>query len=181
MGATSLRATFRAARILQRMTPEEGAKRQINDPWRYIRIASSKENYAPPQDEEKWYRLVSVPLGNSTNEYPEGDEVAVATVWKPRPLFEGMHGENLAVVFEQLRRSDHSPHKQANNWVGNVLKNVGRSEAEATTIIKKWLETGVLTKVKRYDAAHHHKVDKVVLNEVKVAEILTDCGRHAAP
>jgi hypothetical protein len=181
MGATSLRATFRAARILQRMTSEEGGKRQIKDPWRYIRIASSKENYAPPPDLEKWYRLASVPLGNSTNEYPEGDEVAVATVWKPRPLFEGMPNDKLAAVFEQLRRSDHSPHKQANNWAGNVLENVGgRSEAEATKIIQKWLENGVLTTVKRYDAVSRHQVDKVVLNEAKVAEILAERGCHAA-
>jgi hypothetical protein len=182
MGATSLRATFRAARVLQRMTPEEGAKRQINDPWRYIRIASSKENYARPPDRQKWYRLIGVPLGNVTDEYPEGDEVAVAKVWEPRPLFEGMPDESLATMFDQLRRSDYSPHKQANNWAGNVLKNVGgRSEAEAATIIQKWLESGVLSKVKRYDAASRHQVDKVVLNEAKVAEILADRGCHAAP
>jgi hypothetical protein len=180
MGATSLRATFRAARVLQRMTPEEGVKRGINDPWHYIRIASSKENYAPPPEQQKWYRLISISLGNATIEYREGDEVAVATIWEPRSLFADMPNEKLAAVFEELRRRDYSPHKQAKNWAGKVLVEIGaRSEDEATKVINAWLESGVLLKVKHYDAGTRHQVDKVVLNEEKVAEILLDCGYHA--
>ena len=105
----------------------------------------------------------------------------MATLWEPRSLFEGMPNETLAAVFEELRRRDYSPHKQAKNWAGKVLIQIGdRSEDEATKVINAWLESDVLMKVKHYDTGTRHKVDKVVLNEEKVAEILLDCGYHAA-
>ena len=62
---------------------------QVDDPWRYTRIAGSKENYAPPSDRVTWFKLVSVRLNNRTDDYPEGDSVGVATIWQPRPTFEG--------------------------------------------------------------------------------------------
>lgn len=179
MGATSLRATFRATRILKRMTPEEGNKRKITDgSWRYIRIAGSKENYAPPPDRQKWYRLISMPLGNATHEYEQGDEVAVATVWEPRPMFDGMPHATLAAVFGELRRGDFNPNRQAKNWAGKVLMGVGeRSEDEAAKIIAAWLTSGVLTKVECYSPAKH-TVQAVVLNEAKAAEILASLGYY---
>jgi hypothetical protein len=50
MGATSLRATFRSARILSRMTADEAQKLLIpsEERWRYSRSAGHEENYAPP-------------------------------------------------------------------------------------------------------------------------------------
>jgi hypothetical protein len=181
MGATSLRATFRAARILSRMTPEIGDKMKITEPWRYIRIASSKENYAPPPDQSTWFKLESVLLGNGEGFYPEGDEVAVATTWHPRPLFEGMAHATLAAVFEELRRATYNPNKQAKNWAGKVLKDVGgRSEIEAAKIIATWLDNGVLERGKHYNEAKH-EVDKVVVNEVMAAKILADLGYHVEP
>jgi hypothetical protein len=178
MGATSLRATFRSARILQRMTAEEAGKMKINEPWRYIRIASSKENYAPPPEQATWFKLASVALGNGAGLYPEGDEVAVATTWHPRPLFEGMAHAALAAVFEELRRSNYNPNKQAKNWAGKVLMDVGgRSETEATKIVTAWLENGVLEKTKYYNESKH-EVDKVVVNEEAAAKILADLGYH---
>ena len=100
MGATSLRATFRSCRILARMTPELAEKMSIIDPWRYIRVAGSKENYAPPPERGTWYRLTGVALDNGQGVYPEGDDVAVATTWTPRRLFEGMDAVALRSVFE---------------------------------------------------------------------------------
>ena len=177
MGATSLRATFRSCRILARMTPAEAEKMSIADPWRYIRIAGSKENYAPPPEKSSWFRLASVPLGNATPAYPNGDDIGVATIWQARPMFQGMDGRTLAAVFAALRKTIHSPAKQAKNapWAGQPLIDLGgRTQQEATGIVKGWLETGVLVKGTHYDPESKHQVGKIDLDEAKIAAILSE-------
>lgn len=177
MGATSLRATFRSCRILARMDPEMAKKMNIADPWRYIRVAGSKENYAPPPERGTWFRLVGVPLGNATEAYPEGDNVAVATTWQPRQLFAGMDATALAAVFADLRQTEHGPNKQAKHtpWAGVPLMDIGkRSEREAGQIVREWLESGVLTKGKYYHTPSRHEVEQVVLDDAKAAQILAD-------
>ncbi|WP_428487216.1 AAA family ATPase [Rhodopila sp.] len=179
MGATSLRATFRSCRILARMTPEVAEKMNIPDPWRYIRIAGSKENYAPPPEKASWFKLIGVPLNNATAEYPDGDEIGVATVWQARPMFEGMDAAALASVFSVLRRSDHSPNKQAKHtpWAGKPLMDIGgRAEREASRIIAAWIESGVLVKSKYYHDASKHSVERVTVDDAKAAEILAEIG-----
>ena len=105
MGATSLRATFRGARILVRMTEvqAEGLGIKPEDRFRYFRIAGTKENYAPPPEKSHWYRLMSQPLGNDTDDYPDGDDMAVATIWQPPSPFEGVSLPALKRVFDNLR------------------------------------------------------------------------------
>src|SRR5262249_41764711 len=63
MGATALRATFRAARILARMSKSEaeGFDLPPAEAWRYSRIASTKENHTKPE-RARWYVLESVEL-----------------------------------------------------------------------------------------------------------------------
>ena len=184
MGATSLRATFRACRILARMTPEQAEKMNVTEPWRYIRIAGSKENYAPPPEKATWYKLESVRLGNVTDAYPEGDSVAVVAIWQPRPMFEGMDGATLRAVFVALRQTIHGPNKQAKHtpWAGNLLMGVGgRSEREAGKIIGAWLESGVLTKSEYYHPVSKNRVARVVLDEAKAAEIIAALGMIDLP
>jgi len=185
MGATSLRATFRSCRILARMTPETAEQLQIGrDARRYVRIAGSKENYAPPPDKATWFRLASIELGNATEEYPDGDNVAVATCWQPRPVFEGMDATTLRAVFDVLRRTVHSPNKQAKHtpWCGKPLIEIGdRNEREAVKIVGLWLDSGVLVKDTYYHSASKHTVDKVSLDDAKASEILAQVGAVEVP
>jgi hypothetical protein len=184
MGATSLRATFRSCRILSRMSPEVAEKMKISDPWRYTRIAGSKENYAPPPEKTAWFKLISVLLGNGTDAYPDGDDVAVATSWQARPMFEGMDADALSAVFTKLREVVHSPNKQSKNtpWAGAPLMGVGgRSETEAKKIIVAWLENGVLVKGDHADPKSRNKVEKVTVNITKAAEILAELRISDAP
>jgi hypothetical protein len=176
MGATSLRATFRSCRILARMTPDVAEKMKIKDPWRYIRIAGSKENYAPPPEKAFWFKLVGVPLENATPDYPEGDDIGVATTWQARGTFDGMDGSALASVFEAFRQTVHSPNKQAKNlpWAGRPLIDIGgRTDREATVIVQKWIETGVFVKGEHTDD-NRNKVQKVDLADEKAREILAE-------
>ncbi len=175
MGATSLRATFRSCRILQRMTPEEATKMNLKDAWRYIRIAGSKENSAPPPENAPWCKLESVPLGNGTVEYPDGDNMGVATRWTPRPLFEGMDPEALAAVFAALRAAEYSPSRQARRrpWAGKPLIEIGgRSEQESAGIVRAWLANRVLLKSQIYDAETRNKVEIVTVDATKADDIL---------
>jgi hypothetical protein len=177
MGATSLRATFRSCRILARMAPELALQMKITDPWRYIRIAGSKENYAPPPERGTWYRLIGVSLDNGQGIYPDGDNVAVATPWAPRRLFEGMDGTTLVAVFDRLRAETWGPNKQAKHtpWAGKVLIETGtRSAREATKIISGWLTNGVLVKGRYFHAESRHEVDKVTVDEAKTASFLAE-------
>ena len=61
MGATALRSTFRSTRILARMTREEaeGFKLPPAKAWRYSRIASTEENYAPPVGASRQHKPAS--------------------------------------------------------------------------------------------------------------------------
>jgi hypothetical protein len=182
MGATSLRATFRSCRILARMTPEQAEKMKVADPWRYIRIAGSKENYAPPPEKSVWFKLIGVSLGNATEEYPDGDDVAVAITWQPRQMFDGMDAAQLRAVFEAIRQTAHSPSKQAKQttWAGKPLVEIGgRSDSEAGNILKAWLKNGVLEEGEHYQG--RNKVKRVTLNEGKAAEILTSLETVNAP
>jgi hypothetical protein len=179
MRATSLRATFRSCRILARMPPDIAEKMKITDAWRYIKIAGSKENYAPPPEKSSWFKLIGIPLGNATNEYPEGDDVAVATTWQARPMFEGMEPDTLGAVFKALRETIHGPNKQAKHtpWAGKALMDIGgRSEREAAKIIAAWLKTGVLVKGDHYHAPTKHSVQRVEVDDAKAAAILAEIG-----
>jgi hypothetical protein len=184
MGATSLRATFRSCRILARMTPEVAEKMKITDAWRYIRIAGSKENYAPPPEKSSWFKLEGVRLNNVTEDYPEGDDVGVATTWEPRPMFEGMEHDTLKQVFQALRDTVHNPNKQSKHlpWAGKALMEVGkRSEREAAKIVAQWMENSVLVKGPFYHAASKHTVDRVTLDDEKAAAILFEVRTVGLP
>lgn len=184
MGATSLRATFRSCRILARMAPELAEQMKIADPWRYIRVAGSKENYAPPPERGTWYRLEGVALDNGTEAYPEGDNVAVATTWAPRKLFNSMDTAALRAVFEALRSVVHGPTRQAKHtpWAGLPLVDIGgRTDREAAQIVAQWLKEGTLTKGDYYHPESKNTVQRVTLDDGKAAAILTEYEVIDAP
>jgi hypothetical protein len=159
---------------------------KITDPWRYIRIAGSKENYAPRPEKATWFKLISVPLGNCEVDpvYPDGDDVGVATTWQPRPMFEGMDTATLRAVFQELRQTVYGPTKQAKHtpWAGKALVDIGkRSDREAATIIAAWLRSGVLTKSEYLHVESKHKVQRVILDEAKAAAILASLEASSRP
>jgi AAA domain len=177
MGATALRANFRAGcRILVRMTADEAEALGItDDPWRYIRIAGTKENNAPPPDKATWFKLETIPLDNPSPDYPAGDSLAVMTSWEPRPLFEGMPPEAMVAVFDALTLSPHAESKRAKviPWAGKPLMDLaGRSAAEAKRILDQWVGNNVLTKQEYTSREHRNTLTALIPDPVKVAGIL---------
>jgi hypothetical protein len=56
-----------------------------------------------------------------------------------------------------------------------------RSEVEATKIITAWIESGVLTKGDHYSADSKHSVQRVTLDDAKVAAILAELETASRP
>jgi hypothetical protein len=188
MGAVMLRATFRAARVLMRMTAEEAGKLSIpaEESWRYARIAGSKENYAPPPDRATWYKFESHSLGNGAGIYPDGDNVHVVTRWQPPDAFEGMPKSAIAEIFDQLRDGPgdgefYSPHVNGKErWAGRpIAAAAGKDEAEAKRILRAWLKSGVLIEDEYASPKRREDVKRVIVNETKAAEILGTLYRPA--
>jgi hypothetical protein len=177
MGAVALRANFRATRVLARMTAEEAKKLSVTDPWRYLRVASTKANFAPPPLDAIWFRLASIPLSNGMGIYPEGDELGVVESWQPRLIFDGMSAATLRAVFDALRARPHAPDKRAQYapWVAAPLMQIGgRNSQEAMTIVARWVDNNVLLQDDNYRDEHRHKRRVILVNESKVVEVLAE-------
>jgi hypothetical protein len=180
LGALVLRATFRAVRILMRMTKEEANRLRLpqKQAWRYSRVAGTKANYAPPAERSTWYRLESVDLGNPGGIYSEGDNVQVTTTWTPPSAFEGVSLEEIADIFAKLRTSPGeglrwSPDCRSNQWAGHPIAEItGKDDKEVARIVDAWVETTVLIKEKYKHPKSRRDQACVTLNEGKAAEIL---------
>jgi AAA domain/DnaB-like helicase N terminal domain len=182
MGATSLRATFRSCRILSRMTAEEAEKLGLPraQAWRHSRISGSKDNYAPPPDLATWYRLESVSLDNGIDIYQAGDNIQVTTTWAPPSPFADFPLNIIASILDALRKGPspgefYSTDKKARpkRWAGDlIIKETGKSEGEAASIIRIWLDNAVLLKGKYTSPERREEIGCVTVNEIKAAEIL---------
>ena len=183
MGATALRATFRATRILVGMTREEaeGFELPTAEAWRYSKIASTKANYTPPET-ARWYVSDSVKLGNIDVDptYPEGDSIAVIATWNPPDAFEGLSRSAIAEILTALRTGPepgefYTKHRNANErWAGwPIVKISSKSTAEAARIIKAWLKSSTLIEDEKYLSPKTRKyTGRIVVNEGKAAAIL---------
>jgi hypothetical protein len=182
MGATSLRATFRSARILSRMTADEAQKLLIpsEERWRYSRSAGHKENYAPPPEQTTWYHLESVELGNGARIYVDGDNVQVLTLVDDLPdAFDGLSRTAIAEIFDQRRagpcpREFFSPHRNAADfWAGiPIITIAGKTAEEARRILRTWLQNHVLSADDYISPRSKRQRPRVLPNEQKAAEIL---------
>jgi hypothetical protein len=84
-GASALVNGGRLFRTASTMSPEEAKKLGIGDNERkyFIRVDSAKVNPTPPDENTMWFRLESVLLGNTTDTYPNGDNVQTVRRWTP--------------------------------------------------------------------------------------------------
>jgi hypothetical protein len=180
-GGSSLIDGARIARSLVPMTPDEAKTYKINpdDAFRYLKLFDAKANMAP-KDKVKWVRLASVDLGNTkvNPAYQAGDNVQAAVAWKPPAIIDGLDYDALVQIFEELRAElpggwQYSPDPRSPNWAGKVLINVGtKTNDEAKEIIARWLKVEFLTTEKYWNPSGN-KVDRIVLNEAKIEDMLS--------
>lgn len=142
----------RAAFTLSPMAPEEAGRLGIPEEQRrlYVRIDDAKNNMAPTGVAE-WMQLVGVSLNNRSDDYPQGDNVQVATPWAPPEAFEGFEDPT---VVEALRALDaglpdgerYSLRAQdKGRWAGDVLMaDFGRTRSQALSMLAEWMKAGVI-------------------------------------
>ena len=185
-GAGVIQGSTRAMSTMAAMSLEEGDKLGI-DPMRrkwFIRKDDAKANMSPPAELAEWFELVSVAIGNATDDYPEGDNVQVIRPWEPPTPWAGLSFAAIARMLQQIETGPspgerYSASKQAKaRWAGRVLiDEAGRTESQATSIIKAWIDTGLLEKAEyKSPSQDHHAVQCVTVNLVKAAEMRTQAG-----
>jgi hypothetical protein len=71
-GAGALKDAGRSVRVLNVMSKEEAESVSVKPDQRrrYFRVEDGKANMKPPAENIEWRKLVSVPLGNGTEEMP---------------------------------------------------------------------------------------------------------------
>ena len=85
-GSTAIVNAARAAYTLSEMGDAEAKRYGVppDERRRYVRVHNVKSNFSA-KNKGEWLKLVSVKLGNVTNDYPEGDHVQVVEPTKLTP------------------------------------------------------------------------------------------------
>lgn len=152
-GAVAIIGAVRSAWTISAMSSEEANKLGIpeNERRYYFRHDNAKQNMAPPVANANWFRLVSVPLHNQTEEYPEGDHIQAVECWTPPSPWDGIAWDSVQRILELIDAGPtpgefYALHRQSKDrWAGHVIvKETGKTEGQASTILKTWKDTGVL-------------------------------------
>ncbi|MBM0205660.1 AAA family ATPase [Micromonospora sp. STR1s_5] len=159
-GAGSLIGAARSARVLNVMSADEAAKADVplEDRRRYFRVGNGKANMAPPMDRAVWRKLVSVDLGNGTNDYPS-DSVGVVTHWEMPGLFDDLTVADLRKVQVRIAKGSWAENRQADNWAGYAVAEAldipADTEAEKQRIralLKVWISNKALKVERQHDS-----------------------------
>jgi hypothetical protein len=154
-GAGSLIGAARAARVINRITPDDAIALGVDEheALGIFRVDDGKANLAPPSDKAVYRRMQSVEIAN-------GEHIGVATEFKLPDLFDGVTAKNLYNVQRTIGKAEEADHAyranaQADNWVGKAVAeelklDLGKPNHVAKTkaIIKQWISSGSLQVVK---------------------------------
>lgn len=157
-GAVAVLAAVRSAQVLNKMTPDEGAKAGVDNHRQYFKVENGKANLAPPPEGKDWYRIVSVSLGNGGEVAPDGDSVGVVIKWKwPDPL-DGVTGRDFEDAADAIRAGRWRENIQSKDWVGvPIARAMGldldskADKAKIKGLVKYWMGTGSLVEIEELD------------------------------
>ena len=160
-GASAMKDAARLVYTLTPMTSDEAEALGVSEAERrsLIRMDSGKVNIAPPMTEAKWFRLVGVPLGNSTKTYPSGDNVQTVEPWSPPDIWSDLSIETINIILSEIeagmpngQRYSAAPSAKARAaWKLITVRCPAKSESQARQIIKTWLKSGLLVEKQCYD------------------------------
>jgi hypothetical protein len=152
-GASAQRDAARLDYTLTAMTEAEAKQFGIDPDMRksFVRLDRAKANLARAM-KASWYQLVSVSLGNATEQYPEGDHVQALEVWEPPDIWDDLHPDSIKRILDRIdagmpdgnRYSGTKNAKKRAAWPIVVAEVPEITEAQAREVIKEWLRTGVL-------------------------------------
>lgn len=152
-GAVAIVGAVRSAWTVSTMSADEAKALGVPEDERgyYFRHDNAKQNMAPPTSKAAWYELVSVPLQNQTDEYPEGDHVQAVQHWAPASPWEGIRWSDIEQILETIEKgpSDgefYAMGKQSKDrWAGHlIVKQCAKEESQAIQILKTWKQEGLI-------------------------------------
>ena len=153
-GAGSLIGAARAARVINRITPEDAIALGVDEheALGIFRVDDGKANLAPPSDKAIYRRMQSVEIAN-------GEHIGVATEFKLPDMFDDVTTKNLynvqrAVGEAEKQGEAYRENSQAANWIGIAIAEEldldlekPNQLAKAKAILKQWIKSGSLKKV----------------------------------
>jgi DNA polymerase len=152
-GASAQRDAGRLDYTLTAMTAEEAECFDIDPEERksYVRLDRAKANIVRAI-KAVWFRLISVPLDNATEQYPDGDEVQALEPWIPPDAWQGLDDQHINLILDKIdaglpdgnRYSADGNAKKRAAWKVVVEVMPEKSKAQAVEIIKTWVKGGLL-------------------------------------
>jgi hypothetical protein len=165
-GASALVDAARLDYTLTTMSEDEANRFGIPAEERpsYVRYDSGKVNLCPAV-KAIWFRLVGAPLGNGTEEYPNGDEIQVAEPWWPPNELDGIPLEQVEPIFDAVAAglpdgrlySNDNAAKDRAAWKVVEKYVPGKTEKFYRNVIKKWVEQDMLIKGEYIDPVQRAK------------------------
>jgi hypothetical protein len=187
-GASALGNASRLVKTATKMSAKEAEALGVNEADRkfLIRIDDAKLNIAPPAEETVWLRLVSVDIGNSTEDYPDGDNVQTVERWYPPDAFKDLPKSKIAEIFAELRKEPAegefylSNPKANEEWAGwPIAKLAGKEKGQARRILRAWIKSGTLIEDDYHSPRRRKEIRRITVNEVKAREILGSLYQRA--
>jgi RecA-family ATPase len=171
-GAGSLIGAARAARVINRITPEDAMALGVDEheALGIFRVDDGKANLAPPSDKAVYRRMQSVEIAN-------GEHIGVATEFKLPDLFDGVTADNARNVQKLVQQAEanQTPYRasvQAANYVGhavaeelNLDMEKEKDKAKIKAIVKKWIKTNVLKTAEVHDSRQGREVAAIIVGE----------------
>ena len=171
-GAGSLIGAARAARVINRITPDDAMALGVDEheALGIFRVDDGKANLAPPSDKATYRRMQSVEIAN-------GEHIGVATEFKLPDLFDGVTADNARNVQKLVQQAEanQTPYRasvQAANYVGhavaeelNLDMEKEKDKAKIKAIVKKWIKTNVLKTAEVHDSRQGREVAAIIVGE----------------
>lgn len=171
-GAGSLIGAARAARVVNRMQPDDAARVGIDEAEArsIFRVDDGKANLAPPADAAVYRKMIGVKISN-------GEWIGVCVDYKLPDAFDGISGKD-AKKMQQIVAEAHTSGEpfressQSKKWVGVAVADMlgidvseKQGKARVSSIIKTWIKTNVLAVEKITDSRQAREVSVVVVGE----------------
>jgi hypothetical protein len=147
-----------AGRLVYPLTPmsEREAETFGIDPderFTYVRLDPAKTNIAARAAKATWFRIIGVPLGNATIQYPNGDTIQVIEPWSPPDTWAGLDVDLLNRILSAIDAGMNdgtfftAAPKATTRAAWQVVCKFAaeKSEGQAREVIGTWIKTGLLT------------------------------------
>jgi hypothetical protein len=175
-GASAQRDAGRLDYTLTAMSEEEANRFGIDADERksYVRLDRAKANLVRAI-KAMWFRLVSVPLGNATARYPEGDDMQAIETWVPPDAWQDLDARCINQILDKIeagmpdgnRYSGARSAKKRAAWQIFIDVMPEKNEAQAREIIKTWLKEGLLVSREYENPADRKKAEGLYVNPTK--------------